>query len=95
MDDAEWERWLSLTVVQQEAEIAAAERDYMRWWNSMTAAQQFRHRRRSWLDLCKRWRGHIRRDFVPEVATEHLRHAQIALVKLRYERRTGIYPGDA
>jgi len=85
-DAEEWERWCALTEDEQEAEIAAVEVEYARWFDSLSPVEQYRHRRRLALRSCRTNRKLA--AMFPSMR-EYLVGAQNRLVALRAERRSG------
>src|SRR6185503_10321142 len=94
-DDAEWDRWMSLTDEQQEAGIDREMRKYEKMVGGMSVIEYYRHTRRNNVRLCLSNRKHVREFGGLEIFQKMLRSAQLRLVKAREFRRTGIWPGEA
>ena len=94
-DEVDMDEWMAMSDAEQQREIDASMRALEEVYARLTPLQRYRGSRRRALGLCIGWRNHIRENFIPDFAREHLRKAQIRLVKLRIERATGAYPGEA
>src|SRR5579863_7365328 len=98
MNEIEMEEWMALTDEQQEAVLDREMRELQRLLDKQTPKQRYAYSRRSWLRNCLGWRRHARGPLgdLP-IFREHLRKAQIGLVKLRAWRATNYqqFPGDA
>ena len=47
IEDAEWDRWMTLSDAEMDAEVKSSMEEYNRWFNSMTPLQQWKHLVRS------------------------------------------------
>ncbi|MCP1852754.1 MULTISPECIES: hypothetical protein [unclassified Bradyrhizobium] len=96
-DDFEerFEEFCELTDDQVDAVLEREMAEYVRWWNTLTAIQQYRISRRTAVEGCLTWRKTIRAGFDSEFFLEQLRSRQKRLLKLRIELATGVYPGSA
>lgn len=92
-DDIEMELWMEMSEAEQDAALATAEAQHIEWWNSLTPLQQYRSCRGRAVENMRRFRAIVLPAF-PFLASE-IKARQISMVKLRYWRRTGIYPGEA
>lgn len=99
IDEAEWDRWMSLSEAEQEAELRQVEAEYHRWIDSMSAAAYYRYQRGSWLRIAAKSRRFLRArhgiEVLDEITRDRLRLAQVTMVKLRIFRATGSWPGSA
>lgn len=98
-DDFEerFEEFCELTEEQVEAVLEREMAEYVKWWKTLTALQQYRLGRRSALEGCITWRKTIKMLSCEAGSFFHeqLRCRQKRLVKLRIELTTGICPGSA
>lgn len=90
-DEAEWDRWLSLSDAEIETELAVAEREYDEWWRTLTPQQQYRCSARSLLELSPKTRR-MSQSMGITYLMEHVKRMQKRMWALRYWRRTGIMP---
>lgn len=93
-DDAEWDRWLSMSEEEQDAEIEAGMAQLVEARSRLSLAQLYRHDRRSALKSCLLRRSHVKAFGGIDFAKQLLRETQVRLLKLREYRRTGVYPGS-
>lgn len=93
-DDAEWERWMSLSDAEQRREIDAVTNQHNEWWDTLTREQKYRHRRRTYLRLCAGWRRNIKMLDIPTFHA-HLKKCQATFIDIRMEYRLGVQGGDA
>lgn len=93
-NDAEWERWLSMSDAEQEAEIASGMTRLVEARARLTLDQLYRMDRRSTLKSCLRRRATAKAFGGMGFAVDLLRQTQVRLLRLREYRRTGIYPGN-
>ncbi len=94
IDDEEWDRWMSLTEAEQDAELRAEVERFDRVTDAMSLRQHAAALRRMVLGNCLSSRRLLRQLDI-EIFRESLRQAQKSLVKIRAYRTTGIYPGEA
>ncbi|HLH94975.1 MAG TPA: hypothetical protein VKW08_07645 [Xanthobacteraceae bacterium] len=100
-DDLEWELWLELTDDQQQAILDREMAAYQRKLDAMTVPQQIAHHRRRDLEGILENRRRLRDpklcriEVIDQIFRDHIRSAQLRLLKLRAWRSTGIYPGSA
>jgi hypothetical protein len=95
MDEDDWDAWMEMSEAEQQAELDYWNRRLEENRNRMSCEQLYAVQRASWLKSCLSWRRLIRQDFIPAVASEHLRGCQIQLWRLRWWRSTGHFPGEA
>jgi hypothetical protein len=106
--DIEMDRYLAMTPAERlaedariEAEIGNRMREREAWLDSLPIGRQVAYLRGSWLRNIRENRRRLRDPklcripFVKELWHDHIRGAQLALVKLRVWRATGVYPGEA
>lgn len=94
MSELDWDEWMEMTDEQQEALLAREMAAYNRRFDGLTRRQQIAHCRRGALDSCMAWRKILKRMDL-DCFRDHLRSAQIRLLKIRAWRATGVYPGSA
>lgn len=94
MSEYDLDEWMKMTDEQQEAILAREMAAYNRWWDSLTPGQQYASSRHRTLKNCMAWRKHLKTMNI-DCFREHLRDAQIRLLKIRAWRATGVYPGNA
>lgn len=94
-DEIDIDEWMEMSDEEQDRELDTAMRQLSETYARLTPLQRYRGARRNALRLCIGWRQKLRDGFIPELSREYLRKAQIRLVKLRIERATGSYPGEA
>ncbi len=92
-DDEDWDRWMSLTDAEQDAELRRATDEFTRVTNAMTLAQHAVALRRMAVANCLTVRRTIALMDLP-IFHENLRRSQRSLLKIRAYRATGIYPGS-
>lgn len=93
-DDVAMEDWMQMSDAERDAILEREMRAYNEWYDRLTPLQRYRRSRGINVRLCRDWRRHLKTLEI-EVFREHLRSAQIRLLKLRIQRATGIYPGQA
>lgn len=86
MDDVEWNRWMSLTDAEQEAECDAAMEQYSAWVDDLSPEDRYAHFARQGLKSCASWRRSMK---VFPFLIEYLRKSQRALLQLRRKRLPG------
>lgn len=92
-DGAEWDRWLSMSDAEQEAEIDQGMAALVAARAELTVPELYRRDRRSTLKSCLRRRALAKQLHGMDFATKLLRETKVRLLKLREYRRTGVYPG--
>jgi hypothetical protein len=106
--DIEMDRYLAMSPAEQaaedvriEAEIENRIREREAWLDRLPLGQRVAYFRDSWLRNIRENRRRLRDPelcripFIKEMWHDHIRGAQLALVKLRIWRATGTYPGEA
>lgn len=86
------------SVEETDPEMVAFERQYTRWYNSLSTAEKIAYGRKTSLGTLLKWRGLMAKypdRAPPEFYRARLRTSQIRLLELRAWRATGIEPGNA
>ena len=97
-DNAEFERFFSLSEAEQDREEAAAIAQYNAWWDALTAKQQANHIHRRALEMCLKNRNRLKDPklntipYVTGLWKQGLRSAQKRLLHVRIHRATGVWP---
>ena len=100
-DEAEWDRWMTLSESEAEAEVAAADREFEKFCNSMSPLQSYRFWRRyvliSIIENRRRLRDPklARIAFVDQIFRDGIKRSQRSLLKHRHHFQTGQWPGEA
>lgn len=101
IDDAEWDRWMSLSETEAEAEVAAADREFEEFVGSMSPLQSYRFWRRFILTSIMENRRRLRDPDLARIAVidqmfrDGIKRYQHSLLKHRHHLRTGVWPGEA
>lgn len=101
IDEAEWSRWMTLSESEAEAEVAAADRDFQKFCNSMSPLQSYRFWRRYVLISIMENRRRLRDPRLARIAIvdqmfrEGIKRSQRSLLKHRHHFQTGQWPGEA
>lgn len=94
--DEDWDRVMSMTDAELDAELAAANREMEeaeRAWEARTPRpQQYARHRRDWLELCHKGRHSLFTRTFPDLGRENLKRYQMGLWKVRWWYRTGQWP---
>lgn len=100
-DEAEWDRWMTLSEEEAEAEVAAADREFVKFLDGMTPLQHYRYWRRFILTSIMENRRRLVNPDLARIATidqmfrDGIKRSQHSLLKHRHHLRTGIWPGEA
>lgn len=100
-DDEAMEKWMAMSEVEQDAEIAREMDKYNRWYDSLTFRQQIRVHTVRAMRSIKENRRRLRDpklctiEYVVGLWQDGIRRNQKNLVKIRVWRSTGVYPGEA
>lgn len=100
-DEAEWDRWMTLSESQAEAEVAAADREFTEFCNSMSPLQSYRYWRRFILTSIMENRRRLvnpelaRIAIIDQMFRDGIKRSQHSLLKHRHYLKTGIWPGEA
>jgi hypothetical protein len=100
-DDAEWDRWMTLTEEQANAEVEAADREFADFVNAMTPLEAYRFWRRYILISIMENRRRLvdpklaRIAIVDQMFRDGIKKSQHSLLKHRHHLRTGVWPGEA
>lgn len=101
IDEAEWDRWMTLSESEAEAEVAAADREFDEFCKSMTPLQSYRFWRRYILISIMENRRRLRDPNLARIAIvdqmfrEGIKRSQRSLLKQRHHFQTGFWPGEA
>lgn len=100
-DEAEWDRWMTLSEAEAEREVEAANREYTEFLNAMTPLQEYRYWRRFVLTSIMENRRRLRNpdlckiDIITQMWRDGIKRSQQSLLKHRHHFQTGIWPGQA
>lgn len=101
IDEAEWDRWMTLIESEAEAEVAAADREFEEFCKAMTPLQSYRYWRRFVLTSIMENRRRLRDpklariEFVDQFFRDCIKRSQLSLLKHRHHFQTGQWPGEA
>jgi len=94
-DDAEMERWFGLTEAERNAELLAAENQYIEWYNTLSRSQVYRYRRRTLLKSCRNWRKHRAAFKEMDIIVRFHKQCQMLLLDARLQYYKGLHTGEA
>lgn len=100
-DEAEWDRWMTLSEAEADREVAAADREYTDFLNAMTPLQEYRYWRRFVLTSIMENRRRLRNpalcqiEIITQMWRDGIKRSQQSLLKHRHHFQTGIWPGQA
>jgi len=98
-DDDEYERFMSLSESEADAELEQANREFSEFCGKMTLLQEYRYWRRYILTTIMQNRRRLRNpalariEVIDEMWRQGIRKSQQCLLKHRHHLRTGIWPG--
>lgn len=101
LDDAEWDRWMSLSEAEADAEVAAADREFDAFLAAMSPLQSYRFWRRFVLTSIMENRRRLRDpklariECVDQMFRDGIKRSQRSLLKHRHHFLTGMWPGEA
>jgi hypothetical protein len=101
IDDAEWQRVMSMTEAQIDAEWKAAESEYTAFLKAMSRMEEYRYWRRYILTSIMANRRRLRDpslariEVIDKMFRDGIRKSQLSLLKWREHLRTGVFPGTA
>jgi hypothetical protein len=101
IDEAEWDRAMTLSEAQLDTELEVAERRFDAMLKAMTPLQEYRYWRRYVLTSIMENRRRLRDtklariDVIDEMWRNGIKRSQRSLLKHRHHLRTGIWPGSA
>lgn len=101
IDEAEWDRWMTLSDAQMDAEVEAEDRKFTEFLDAMTPLQSYRYWRHFILTSIMENRRRLvdpklaRIAIVDQMFRDGIKRSQHSLLKHRHHLRTGIWPGEA
>lgn len=101
IDDAEWERHMSMCETQIEVEWQSITREYEAFLKSMSRLEEYRYWRRYILTSIMQNRRRLRNpsltriEIIDQMFRESIKRSQLSLSKHRHHLQTGIWPGAA
>lgn len=101
IDDAEWDRWMTLSESQAAAEVEAADREFDNFLAAMTPLQAYRFWRRYVLTSIMENRRRLvdpklaRIAIVDQMFRDGIKKSQRSLLKHRHHFQTRVWPGEA
>lgn len=101
IDEVDWERYLSLSEAEADAECEAVNREFEAFLRAMTPLQEYRYWRRYILTSIMQNRRRLRDpklariEIIDQMWRESIKRSQHSLLKHRHHLRTGVWPGAA
>ncbi len=101
IDDVEWERVMSLSEAQIDAEWHAIDREYTSFLRSMSRLEKYRYWRRYILTSIMENRRRLRDptisriEIIDRMWRDSIKKSQCSLSKRRHHLKTGTWPGEA